>query len=268
MNVLHFFLKVSVLKQIIFCEIVERSGWFFEDCELCLMLIAFAVDKLDTLLNISDERDTFSSGLNLTLARIATLNAFLDTLFGIVLTDGFCTSETLLTFGSEGDVLAGFDFISGILHHLQELIIVLRRNDTTVNGLLEFLFPTRASLSFGVFFVAHALALRRRDHRQSVFLENLITELPHLTVGLLIASVRMEVYIVDSIEDDVLRQLDLETLRRALDTLTEDEYALICALYLQDKPMTEREFSRKTGIPQKPLNARKARILKKLKSFF
>lgn len=72
----------------------------------------------------------------------------------------------------------------------------------------------------------------------------------------------------DSIEDDVLRQLDLETLRRALDTLTEDEYALICALYLQDKPMTEREFSRKTGIPQKTLNDRKARILKKLKSFF
>ena len=72
----------------------------------------------------------------------------------------------------------------------------------------------------------------------------------------------------DSIEDDVLRQLDIETLRRALDTLTEDEYALICALYLQDKPMTEREFSRKTGIPQKTLNDRKARILKKLKSFF
>ena len=72
----------------------------------------------------------------------------------------------------------------------------------------------------------------------------------------------------DSIENDVLRQFDLETLRRALDTLTEDEYALICALYLQDKPMTEREFSRKTGIPQKTLNDRKARILKKLKSFF
>lgn len=72
----------------------------------------------------------------------------------------------------------------------------------------------------------------------------------------------------DSIEDDVLRRLDIETLRRALETLSEDEYALIRVLYLQKKPMTERELSRKTGIPQKTINDRKARILKKLKSFF
>lgn len=72
----------------------------------------------------------------------------------------------------------------------------------------------------------------------------------------------------DSIEDDVLRRIDIETLRRALETLSEDEYALIRVLYLQKKPMTERELSRKTGIPQKTINDRKARILKKLKSFF
>ena len=173
------------------------------------MLISLTVDELDALLNISDERDAFSSGLHLTLARIASLNAFLDTLFGIVFTDGFCASETLLTFGSEGDVLAGFDFISGILHHLQELIVILRRDNATINGLLEFLFPARASLGFGVLLVAHALALRRRDHRQSVFLANLITELPHLTVGLLIAPVRMEVHIVDGIEDNMIMAMPL-----------------------------------------------------------
>lgn len=209
MNILDFFLKVSVLQKIILSEIVKRSCSFFEDRELRFMLISFAVNELDAILNISDERDSFSPSLYLTLTGIAPLNAFLDALFGVVLTDGFCASKTLLTFGSEGDVLTGFDFISGILHHLQELIVVLRRNDTTVNGLLEFLFPARASLSFGVLLVAHALTLRRRDHRQSVFLAYLITELPHLTVGLFIAPVRMEVHIVDGIEDNMIMTMPL-----------------------------------------------------------
>ena len=71
------------------------------------------------------------------------------------------------------------------------------------------MFPARASLSLSVLLVAHAFALRRRDHRQSVFFANLITELPHLTVGLLIAPVRMEVHIVDSIEDDVVVAMSL-----------------------------------------------------------
>lgn len=71
-----------------------------------------------------------------------------------------------------------------------------------------------------------------------------------------------------NVEKDAFMQIDLETLRKALDTLTEDEYALICALYLQDKPMTEREYSMASGIPRKTINDRKIRILKKLKSFF
>lgn len=125
------------------------------------MFISFAVYELDTLLNICDERDAFSLRLYLTLARTASLN----TLFGVVLTDGFSTSEMLLALGSDGDIFPGFDFLSGILHHLQELIIVLCSDDTTVNGLLEFLFPTCASLGFGIFLIAHAFALRRRNYR-------------------------------------------------------------------------------------------------------
>ena len=123
------------------------------------MLVTLAVDKSDPLLNISDKRDALRRGLSLTSPGRPSGNPLLDAFLGVVFTDGLCTSETLLTFGSEGDVLAGFDFISGILHHLQELIIVFRRNDTTVNGLLEFLFPARASLGFGVLLVTHALAL-------------------------------------------------------------------------------------------------------------
>ena len=66
----------------------------------------------------------------------------------------------------------------------------------------------------------------------------------------------------------MLRQFDLETLRRALDTLTEDEYALICALYLQDKPMTERDYAKAIGVPRTTLEYRKMLVLQKLKKFF
>lgn len=72
----------------------------------------------------------------------------------------------------------------------------------------------------------------------------------------------------DSIEDDVLRQLDLETLRRVLDTLTEDEYALICALYLQDKPLTTRDYAKQLGVQQTTVMRAKKRILDKLRNFF
>ena len=72
----------------------------------------------------------------------------------------------------------------------------------------------------------------------------------------------------DSIEDDVLRQLDLETLRRALDTLTEDEYALICALYLQDKPMTLQQYASQIGVHFTTVDYRRKCVLKKLKNFF
>lgn len=72
----------------------------------------------------------------------------------------------------------------------------------------------------------------------------------------------------DSIEDDVLRQFDLETLRRALDTLTEDEYALICALFLQDKPLTTRDYAKQLGVQQTTVMRAKKRILEKLRNFF
>lgn len=72
----------------------------------------------------------------------------------------------------------------------------------------------------------------------------------------------------DSIEDDVLRQFDLETLRRALDTLTEDEYALICALFLQDNPLTTRDYAKQLGVQQTTVMRAKKRILGKLRNFF
>ena len=72
----------------------------------------------------------------------------------------------------------------------------------------------------------------------------------------------------DSIENDVLRQFDLETLRRALNTLTEDEYALICALFLQDNPLTTRDYAKQLGVQQTTVMRAKKRILEKLRNFF
>ena len=55
-NILDLLLKIVVLEQVVFREIVERPRRFREDCELGFILITPAVDEPDPLLNISDER--------------------------------------------------------------------------------------------------------------------------------------------------------------------------------------------------------------------
>lgn len=70
------------------------------------------------------------------------------------------------------------------------------------------------------------------------------------------------------VEADALHSLDLKILRSALKTLTEEEYKLIYALYLAQTPMTERQLSAETGIPQMTINCRKNRLLRKLKKYF
>ena len=72
----------------------------------------------------------------------------------------------------------------------------------------------------------------------------------------------------DNLEESVFHSIDLKKLRAALQTLSAEEYNLIFALYLQNNPMTERAYSAQYSIPQKTINDRKNRILKKLKSFF
>ena len=72
----------------------------------------------------------------------------------------------------------------------------------------------------------------------------------------------------ENFEEEVLHSFELERLREALKALSTEEYNLIISLYLQNNPMTEREHSAKYCIPQKTINDRKKRVLKKLKSFF
>ena len=207
MNVLNLFLKIGILQEIVFSKIVERFRSFFEIVDLRPVFISLAFLSLDAVLNINDKRDTFAGSLHLTLARITSLNALLDALFGVVFTDGFSASETLLTFGSEGDILAGLYFIPCILHQFQKLVIVLCHDDTSVNGLLEFLFPARAALGLGVLFIAHALALRGRNYGETVFLAEPVADLTHIIVDFLVALVCVMIHKVHGIENQVIMNM-------------------------------------------------------------
>lgn len=71
-----------------------------------------------------------------------------------------------------------------------------------------------------------------------------------------------------TVEDAVIKEIDMEILRRSLKYLTDEELRMIRALYLSDDPLSERELCRKLGIPQKTLNYRKRRALDKLKKCF
>ena len=64
-------------------------------------------------------------------------------------------------------------------------------------------------------------------------------------------------------EDAVMERFEIDALYSCLDLLETDERALIDALFFDG--LTEREYSAKTGIPQKTINDRKQRILRKLK---
>ena len=63
-------------------------------------------------------------------------------------------------------------------------------------------------------------------------------------------------------EDIILKEMEIAALHHSLDFLDTDERTLIEALYFEG--LTEREYFERSGIPQKTINDRKNRILKKL----
>lgn len=67
----------------------------------------------------------------------------------------------------------------------------------------------------------------------------------------------------ESVEDAVLRKLAKDDLRRALTKLTDEEYALVYALFYEGR--TERDYAKELGVSQVAVHKRKQRILKKLK---
>ena len=206
-NILDLLLKISVLKQVVFREIVECPCRFLEDSELCFMLVTLAVDEPDPRLNISDKRDALRRGLSLTSSGRPSGNTLLDAFLGVVLSDGFRPGKPLLTFSAEGDVFAGLDFITGFLHEPQKVIVVLRCDDKPVNGLLELLLPARTAFGFGVFLIAHALVLRGRDNRETVFLTEPVADLTHIIINPLVALVCVVVHKVNRIENQMVMNM-------------------------------------------------------------
>jgi RNA polymerase sigma factor (sigma-70 family) len=67
----------------------------------------------------------------------------------------------------------------------------------------------------------------------------------------------------ESVEDAVLHKLAEDELRQALEVLTDEEYALIHALFYEG--MTERAYAESLGVSQVTVHKKKQRILKKLK---
>ena len=116
MNILDFSLEISIPEKVILGEIIDGTGSLLEVVDLCPMFIFLAFLSFDAVLDVNDERNSFSLCLHLLLTGIASRDALFEPFFGIILPDGFCTGKPLLPFGSEGDVLARFDFVTGLMH--------------------------------------------------------------------------------------------------------------------------------------------------------
>lgn len=67
---------------------------------------------------------------------------------------------------------------------------------------------------------------------------------------------------------EVMHKMELETLRKALLSLSESEYQLIYDLFLKDNPLTERDLSKKYKVSQPVIHKRKMQIFEKLRKFF
>lgn len=68
---------------------------------------------------------------------------------------------------------------------------------------------------------------------------------------------------VKSLEDRLLEEEVRRRLVEALDALSEEERALLAALFLCNR--SERQWAAETGVPQRTIHDRKQRLLKKLK---
>lgn len=70
------------------------------------------------------------------------------------------------------------------------------------------------------------------------------------------------------VEDDALHEIELEIMRRALKTLTDEELRIIHSLYLSKKKLTEDKLAKEMGVSHQAISKRKERIFKKLQNFF
>ena len=70
-----------------------------------------------------------------------------------------------------------------------------------------------------------------------------------------------------NIEQDIINLCEINQLREALKRLTPEEMELLEAMYLSEKPMTERDYAKKIGLCSSGLHKRKIMLLHKLKEY-
>ncbi len=68
----------------------------------------------------------------------------------------------------------------------------------------------------------------------------------------------------ETVESQAIKHIAYERLHKAIAMLSKEEQELINSLYFEG--LSERKLSRKTGIPQRTINDRKRKILKKIKN--
>ena len=71
----------------------------------------------------------------------------------------------------------------------------------------------------------------------------------------------------ESVEETAMRNIELEHLHYAIQSLSKEESELVQMLYLSSNPMTERQIAEAIGISQQAVNKRKLSVIKKLKTF-
>lgn len=72
----------------------------------------------------------------------------------------------------------------------------------------------------------------------------------------------------DDFTEEITRKANIQTLRRALASLTSDEMNIVFLLYLTTEPLTEYQLADARGVTQQAIHKYKVSILKKLKKFF
>lgn len=70
-----------------------------------------------------------------------------------------------------------------------------------------------------------------------------------------------------NIEDNFLRQNDVDKLRKAMSKLKPSEQELIHKLYLSEHPMTQNQYSKMLGTTENAIQLRLAKIKRKLKNY-
>ena len=105
----------------------------------------------------------------------------------------------------------------------------------------------------------------REDYRQKLTIRNNVISMESLISGEF-----NECNLVadegEPLDEKIMRKMMIEKLPEAISILNDDEKILIYQLYFEN--MSERQVSSLTGVPQKTINNRRKRILKKLFEFF